>query len=77
MSEALCSAPNTLLRGSAQDTLHTDLWFRGFTMPAHIMLSYQWDNQALVKKVYERLSEHGLLVWMDIEGGVTGNINDS
>lgn len=47
------------------------------TMPAHVMLSYQWDDQALVKKIYNRLKDHGLPVWMDIEGGVTGNINDS
>ncbi|XP_074538690.1 uncharacterized protein LOC141800180 [Halichoeres trimaculatus] len=46
-------------------------------MPSHIMLSYQWDDQALVKKIYDRLKEDGLPVWMDIEGGVTGNINDS
>ncbi|XP_039654392.1 uncharacterized protein LOC120557822 [Perca fluviatilis] len=37
----------------------------------------QWDDQALVKKIYNRLKEDGLPVWMDIEGGVTGNINDS
>ncbi|TDH16391.1 hypothetical protein EPR50_G00019320 [Perca flavescens] len=43
----------------------------------HVMLSYQWDDQALVKKIYNRLKEDGLPVWMDIEGGVTGNINDS
>ncbi|XP_036951968.1 uncharacterized protein LOC119018419 isoform X1 [Acanthopagrus latus] len=36
-----------------------------------------WDDQALVKKIYNRLKDHGLPVWMDIEGGVTGNINDS
>ena len=46
-------------------------------MPAHIMLSYQWDDQPLVKRIHERLTEHGLPVWMDIEGGVTGNINDA
>ncbi|XP_031158156.1 uncharacterized protein LOC116051742 isoform X2 [Sander lucioperca] len=46
-------------------------------MPSHVMLSYQWDDQALVKKIYNRLKEDGLPVWMDIEGGVTGNINDS
>ncbi|XP_019130430.1 uncharacterized protein LOC109142154 [Larimichthys crocea] len=46
-------------------------------MPAHIMLSYQWDDQALVKKIYDRLKDDGLPVWMDIEGGVAGNINDS
>nr|XP_046234574.1 uncharacterized protein LOC124053454 [Scatophagus argus] len=36
-----------------------------------------WDDQALVKKIYNRLKDDGLPVWMDIEGGVTGNINDS
>ncbi|XP_070846648.1 uncharacterized protein [Chaetodon trifascialis] len=46
-------------------------------MPTHIMLSYQWDDQALVKRIYDRLRDDGLPVWMDIEGGVTGNINDS
>ncbi|XP_034439053.1 uncharacterized protein LOC117760269 isoform X1 [Hippoglossus hippoglossus] len=46
-------------------------------MPSHIMLSYQWDDQALVKKIYNRLKEDGLPVWMDVEGGVTGNINDA
>ncbi|KAJ4944578.1 hypothetical protein JOQ06_013121 [Pogonophryne albipinna] len=46
-------------------------------MPSHIMLSYQWDDQALVKKIYDRLKDDGLPVWLDIEGGVKGNINDS
>ncbi|CAN9510221.1 unnamed protein product [Ophioblennius macclurei] len=41
------------------------------------MLSYQWDNQTLVKKVYDRLKANGLSVWMDVKGGVTGNINDA
>lgn len=46
-------------------------------MPTHVMLSYQWDDQALVKKIYQRLKGDGLPVWMDIEGGVTGNMNDA
>ncbi|XP_069545869.1 uncharacterized protein [Brachyistius frenatus] len=46
-------------------------------MPSHIMLSYQWDDQALVKKIYNRLKDDGLPVWMDVKGGVTGNINDA
>lgn len=40
------------------------------------MLSYQWDVQDLVKKVYDALRAQGLRAWMDIEGGVAGNIND-
>lgn len=46
-------------------------------MPNHVMLSYQWNDQALVKRVYDRLMEDGFPVWMDIEGGVSGNINDA
>lgn len=36
----------------------------------HVMLSYQWDVQDLVIKVYDRLKEHGINVWMDIRGGM-------
>ncbi|XP_063688557.1 uncharacterized protein LOC134821743 [Bolinopsis microptera] len=43
----------------------------------HMMLSYQWDNQELVAKVYDIVSEHNINVWMDIHGGVTGNINEA
>lgn len=46
-------------------------------MPSHIMLPYQWDDLPLVKKIYDHLKDDGLPVWMDIEGGVTGNINDA
>lgn len=42
----------------------------------HIMLSYQWNKQDLVEKVYHGLREHGIDAWMDTHGGVTGNIND-
>jgi len=41
------------------------------------MLSYQWDIQDLVKRVYNELQAQGLPVWMDIHGGVAGNINES
>lgn len=43
----------------------------------HIMLSYQWNKQDLVEKVYRGLRSHGINAWMDIHGGVKGNINDS
>ena len=45
-------------------------------MAKHIMLSYQWDLQDLVKRVYQSLKDRGLPVWMDCEGGMSGNIND-
>ncbi|KXJ27782.1 uncharacterized protein LOC110233617 [Exaiptasia diaphana] len=43
----------------------------------HVMLSYQWDSQDLVDKVYHALKAQGLRAWMDVHGGVSGNINDS
>lgn len=46
-------------------------------MSKHVMLSYQWDVQDLVKKIYDHLSAMGIPVWMDIQGGMAGNINDS
>ncbi len=39
-------------------------------MSTHVMLSYQWDNQNLVKSVYESLVIRWLPAWMDIEGGI-------
>lgn len=80
-SASLCPATPQTVKTPPQK-LHsglflTDFFFFSVTMPAHVMLSYQWDDQALVKKIYNRLKDHGLPVWMDIEGGVTGNINDS
>ena len=35
---------------------------------SHIMLSYNWKDQELVKKVYEKLVEGGVPCWMDIQG---------
>ena len=41
----------------------------------HIMLSYQWDNQEMVKQVFEQLEGLGFDCWMDIED-MSGNINE-
>jgi hypothetical protein len=42
--------------------------------PCHIMLFYQWDNQKLVEKVYNYLTqEQELPVWMDVHGGMQHN----
>jgi len=43
----------------------------------HVMLSYQWNIQSLVEKVYQGLRHLGINAWMDVHGGVKGNINDS
>ena len=45
-------------------------------MGKHVMLSYQWNIQELVEKVYNGLRAMGLNTWMDIHGGVKGDIND-
>ena len=46
-------------------------------MAKHVMLSYQWNKQELVKEVYTGLRDmFGINTWMDIEGGVKGNINE-
>ena len=34
------------------------------------MLSYNWESQELVKKVYEYLIKKDISVWMDIKGGM-------
>lgn len=41
------------------------------------MLSYQWDSQELVQAVFERLDALGYDVWMDIQDGMSGNINEA
>ena len=40
-----------------------------------VMLSYNWNSQALVSKVHHILVENGLKVWMDIHGGMRDNVN--
>ncbi|XP_074655014.1 uncharacterized protein LOC141908741 [Tubulanus polymorphus] len=47
------------------------------TATRHVMLSYQWDRQELVKRVFKGLKVRGINVWMDIEGGMSGDINES
>lgn len=41
----------------------------------HVMLSYQWGSQDKVKRIAEALTEHGIRVWFDINGDMSGNIN--
>lgn len=45
-------------------------------MAKHVMLSYQWNKQDLAEKVYQGLRSQGINAWMDVHGGVKGNIND-
>jgi hypothetical protein len=44
---------------------------------AHVMLSYQWDHQTQVTRVYDMLTKLGVKCWMDIRGGMqSGDIYD-
>ncbi|XP_033099244.1 p53-induced death domain-containing protein 1-like [Anneissia japonica] len=37
------------------------------TTRGYVMMSYQWDDQPMVKKIADRLKQHGYNVWIDIE----------
>ena len=62
--------------GSSSDSFHLEL---PRTPPsnrkAHVMLSYQWKSQALVKKVANMLKDRNISIWFDIAGDMQGNIN--
>ena len=47
------------------------------TEKMHVMLSYQWNHQETVSKVYDRLTASNIPCWMDIKGGMSGSINDA
>eukprot|EP01043_Picozoa_sp_COSAG02_P069910 COSAG02_NODE_12180_length_1583_cov_736.616577_1_plen_216_part_10 len=40
----------------------------------HVMLSYQWDHQAQVMRVYDMLTRLGVPCWMDVKSGMGGDI---
>ena len=39
----------------------------------HVMMSYQWSNQDVIKRIVHELRSHGIPVWLDIDymGGDT------
>ncbi|CAM2713202.1 unnamed protein product [Rotaria socialis] len=41
------------------------------------MISYQWDNQIFVRKVYEDMSMREIRVWFDIWGSMQRNANEA
>ena len=43
----------------------------------HVMLSYQWDHQAQVKRAHDMLARLGVKCWMDISGGMGADIYES
>ncbi|CAF3943068.1 unnamed protein product [Rotaria sp. Silwood1] len=42
---------------------------------SHIMLSYQWNSQAYVKRIASMLKQKNIPIWFDIAGDMKGNIN--
>eukprot|EP01043_Picozoa_sp_COSAG02_P040353 COSAG02_NODE_3259_length_7079_cov_30.942693_6_plen_354_part_01 len=45
------------------------------TIPTkHVMLSYQWDHQAQVTRVYDMLTRLGITCWMDVKSGMGADI---
>lgn len=43
--------------------------------PKHVMISYQWDHQELVKRIFEYLQSHQQWkIWMDIHGGMGASL---
>ncbi|CAF3321366.1 unnamed protein product [Rotaria socialis] len=43
----------------------------------HVMLSYNWNSQALVSKMYQILKDEKIPTWFDIQGGMKQNIYES
>eukprot|EP01046_Picozoa_sp_COSAG06_P021714 COSAG06_NODE_1644_length_8819_cov_13.898624_5_plen_1191_part_00 len=43
----------------------------------HVMLSYQWDHQKEASRVFDLLTNLGVSCWMDIKGGMSGDIYGS
>jgi hypothetical protein len=43
------------------------------TSKRHIMISYNWANQPIIKQIAQSLKDHGYNVWLDLEqmGGST------
>ena len=59
------------------DTFHLEVFHNQSSRSKglHIMLSYQWNNQELVKRVADMLKQRKIPIWFDIAGDMKGNIN--
>jgi hypothetical protein len=42
----------------------------------HVMLSYNWNSQAIVSKIYKILKDENIPIWFDIQGDMKDNIYD-
>ncbi|CAM4788055.1 unnamed protein product [Rotaria magnacalcarata] len=67
------------LLGTLSDSFHLEVSFNQSSRPKglHIMLSYQWNNQELVKRVANMLKQMNIPIWFDIAGDMKGNINSA
>jgi hypothetical protein len=65
------------LLGDLSDTFHLEVSRNqsSGSKGLHIMLSYQWNNQELVKRVADMLKQRKIPIWFDIAGDMKGNIN--
>ena len=66
--------PVASLNGSSAQAASTGVRFEN---NKHVMLSYQWDCQSEVQKVREHFAKLGIPTWMDIDGGMQGDVYDS
>lgn len=48
-----------------------------FSRKKCFIYSYQWDNQDLVRKIYEDMSMRNIATWFDIWGSMQGNTNEA
>jgi hypothetical protein len=64
---------------TSKDSTAMPLTAGGFTFEdnKHAMLSYQWDSQETVLKVRDHFAQRGIPTWMDVDGGMAGDIYDS
>jgi hypothetical protein len=40
----------------------------------HVMLSYNWNSQVIVSKIYQILKDENISIWFDIQGDMKDNI---
>ena len=38
------------------------------------MISYSWSEQAVVKRIRQGIDAHGMMTWMDINGGMSVDV---
>ncbi|CAF5114388.1 unnamed protein product, partial [Rotaria sp. Silwood1] len=58
----LCRRPQQNQRRMTQSDQHPTS-----TSKQRLMISYNWDNQAICKKIYDRLRSDGYTIWFDVQ----------